>query len=130
MVQKTLALSLLCLTAASAADYYFSYRYLGQKNSIVEEKILLSRAMVPFRGPGRHLCTLVTDAPTLEVFLHDENDRLLECLRKEGMIVRSRALVQDAAVASETTWITLPPQPIQVDFNAGAVIVRKVKIEK
>ncbi|WP_457597375.1 hypothetical protein [Hydrogenimonas sp.] len=125
-LRAILPLLFLCVPALWAADYYLSYRIHIHNYRVVAEHLYLSRAMVPFHGTGKNLCTFVTDAERFETFAETHAQPLLECLFERGVLLHSRERIVDLAHHDDTLTMLLPPTPLQVEFNDGLVIIREV----
>ena len=112
--------------ALTAGDWYVSYRLHSDRFVIVSEHLFVSKAMVPFNGRSESVCTFVTEARSFETFAREEEQRLLECLFEHGVIVQSREKILDMVHDRESLELILPPTPLQVEFNDGLVIIKKV----
>ncbi|WP_456449525.1 hypothetical protein [Hydrogenimonas sp.] len=123
-------LPLLFAPALFAGDYYLSYHLYSSRFLIVEERIRISRAMVPFEKKGETICTFFSASEDFPSFARRNEEKLLECLFEHGIIVRARDETVDLVNRRESLELLLPPIPLQVEFNDGLVIIRKVKSEK
>ncbi|WP_300368942.1 hypothetical protein [Hydrogenimonas sp.] len=112
--------------ALVAGDYYISYRLHSSDFILVDEHLYISKAMVPFERENRNICTFVTEAEDFKTFAREENQELLECLFEHGVIVKSREKILDLVSQRESLELILPPTPLQVEFNDGLVIIKKV----
>ena len=128
MVSQTRQLSLLLLLAPAlfAGDWYVSYRLHSHNFLIVNEHLYVSKAMVPFQGETRKICTFITEAEDFRTFAETDTQPLLECLFTHGVLVHSRAQITDLVTHHDTLELILPPAPLQVEFNDGLVIINQV----
>ncbi len=115
--------------ALRAGDYYISYHLHSSNFTVVDEHLSISKAMVPFEGKSGEICTFVTEAESFETFAREENQKVLECLFEHGVIIKSREKIRDLVSSQESLVLILPPMPLQVDFNEGLAIIKKVEKE-
>ncbi|WP_201352652.1 hypothetical protein [Hydrogenimonas urashimensis] len=121
-----LLLFLLPVPALFAGDYYISYHLYSRNFIIIDEHVYLSKAMVPFPSNSLPVCTFVTEKESFEDFAKEEEQKLLECLFEHGVFVKSYENILNFVAKKEKLELILPPTPLQVDFNDGLVIIKKV----
>jgi len=110
-----------------ADDYYASY-YLYTKNfKVLNEKLRLSKAMVPFKKDGETICTILSNSEKLESFFKQDKKEILSCLFKGKVFVTSFGTYEKLISKKETVILKILPTPIQVIFNNGLVIIKRVK---
>ena len=110
-----------------ADDYYVSY-YLYTKNfKVLNEKLKVSKAMVPFKRKGKTICKIVSDDNKIDIFMKKNKNNILSCLFKEGVFVNSYGTYSEMISKKETIILKILPTPVQVDFNDGLVIIRKIR---
>jgi len=119
--------NLLLSSVIMADDYYVSY-YLYTKNfKVLNEKLRFSKAMVPFKSKGNTICKIVSDSDNINFFIKEKREDILSCLFKEGIFVSSYGTYSEIKVKKDTIVLKILPKPIQVIFNNGLVIIRKVR---
>jgi len=112
--------------ALFAGEWYLSYRLHSRNFIIQSERLQLSKAMVPFRKKGEQICTFLTEAEDFRTFAKTHTQPLLECLFAHGVLIRSRDEITDLVHHDDTLVLVLPPAALQVDFNDGLVIIKKI----
>jgi len=109
-----------------ADDYYVSY-YLYTKNfKVLNEKLNFSKAMVPFKTKGATICKIATIRKNIDRFVKKNRRKILSCLFKEGVFVNSYGTYSNLISKKEMIILKILPTPIQVDFNNGLAIIRKI----
>jgi len=110
-----------------ADDYYVSY-YLYTKNfKVINEKLRFSKAMVPFKSEGNTVCKIASDSDNVNSFMKKNKDEILSCLFKEGVFVSSYGIYSEIVSKKDTIILKILPKPIQVIFNNGLVIIKKIR---
>ena len=121
-----LLLSNLLSSAIMADDYYVSY-YLYTKNfRVLNEKVKFSKAMVSFKNRGNAICKVATKSDNIDLFIKKKKKEILSCLFKEGVFVNSYGAYSNIVTKKEMIILKILPTPIQVDFNNGLAIIRKI----
>jgi len=119
--------NLLLSSVVMADDYYVSY-YLYTKNfKVLNEKLRFSKAMVPFKSKGKTICKIASDNNKIDIFIKKSKDKILSCLFKEGIFINSYGTYSEMISKKEMIILKILPTPVQVDFNDGLVIIRKIR---
>lgn len=119
--------NLLLSSVLMADDYYVSY-YLYTKNfKVLNEKLRFSKAMVPFKGKGNTLCKILSDNNNINLFIKKNREEILSCLFKGGVFVSSYGTYSEMISKKDMIILEILPKPVQVDFNDGLVIIRKIR---
>lgn len=119
--------NLISPSAIIADDYYASY-YLYIKNfKVLNEKLKLSKSMVPFKKDGETICTILSNSEKIESFFKQNKKYILSCLFKEGVFINSYGTYEDLISKKDTIILKILPTPIQVTFNNGLVTIKRVK---
>ncbi|BDY12466.1 hypothetical protein [Hydrogenimonas cancrithermarum] len=128
MVRPTRTLiALLFSSALLAGDYYLSYRLRTKDFTIVDEHLSISRAMAPFRKKSFTICSFESETNSFQAWSKKNETLLLECLFRHGVLLKSQERYTDLARTRESIELILPPTPLQVDFNDGLVIIKKIQ---
>jgi len=118
--------NLLLLSVIMADDYFVSY-YLYTKNfKVLNEKLNFSKAMVPFKKEGSTICKIATGSDNIGLFIKKKKKDILFCLFKEGVFVSSYGTYSQMLSKKEMIILKILPTPIQVDFNNGLAIIKKI----
>jgi len=117
----------LFISALRADDYYANYSLYIKDFSVVNEKLSFSKAMIPFKSIGKPICKLETNSSNLKKLTLTDQDSILECLFKEGVFIHSYDTYINNLRKKNYIKIKIPPTPVQVDFNDGLVIIRKIR---
>jgi len=119
--------NLLFSSVLMADDYYVSY-YLYTKNfKVINEKLRFSKAMIPFNKEGITICKILSTDNNINLFLKKNREELLSCLFKEGVFVSSYGTYSQMISKKDTIILKILPKPIQVIFNNGLVIIKKIR---
>jgi len=119
--------NLFILSALVADDYYASY-YLYTKNfKVLNEKLRFSKAMTSFKSKGDVICKIAPDGDDIDLFIKRNKKKILSCLFKEGVFVSSYGTYSEMISKKEMIILKVLPTPIQVDFNNGLAIIKKIR---
>jgi len=119
--------NILLSSVLMADDYYVSY-YLYTKNfKVLNEKLRFSKAMVPFKSEGHTICKIAADYDNMNSFIKENKEEILSCLFREGVFVSSYGTYSEMTSKKDMILLKILPTPIQVDFNDGLVIIRKIR---
>ncbi len=127
---RPLILFLFASLLLGADDWYLSYRIRTDRFIPVYEHLYLSKAMVPFRGHTRKLCTFTAETKRFRNFVQTHSQALLECLFHAGVLIRGTSRTDRLAIERDTTTLILPPIPLKVEINDGLVTIYEVRSEK
>ena len=111
-------------------DWFLSYRLQSKNFHLIQERFSLARAMVPFQGKSNRICVFPSDTKNFKEFDNTHTQPLLECLFSHGVYVYSYAKIANLINQKDSLELVLPPVPLQVEFNDGLVIIKKVKSKK
>ncbi len=127
MVRQTFTLILLLASMQAGQEYYIYYRVVSSNLTVVEESLKISPAMTPLSGRTAPLCKFETEEKSFEKWARKNRQKLLECILKESVKIRSFNRFDSHLPTKSLDILTSEILPVKVEFNDGLVTIKKIQ---
>ena len=126
MVRPLVAVILFCSALCAAQEYYVTYKLHSKNLSFYNEKIQISKAMVPSKQRSYKTLSFTTTLDSVEEVLQKQRYKIIDLLLTQSASVSAKNDAYNYKGSSSTT-LRIYPKRIKVAFNNGLVKIGLLK---
>lgn len=114
-----------------AGDYYVTYSLASKQLVLSSEKVVISRAIVPFKKSKVLYTSQIENSEPFSKneneFIKEHKEKIVEKLLEYDVLVSSYQKNYNLEFFSEKTEVKFGPVPMKIDFNDDFVTIKIVQ---